>query len=343
MKRHPPPSQIVFLPDATGHPVAVAVSYQHGTLIEVWNFRSTDDDDDEPIVIEFRATAEPNYGQMVFNQHTSTLLVSNSLRGSIYCFHLSQRVPHAATHSLSDVDYYKAMEADQNLYIDSYFEIPLASNVIDFVDLSTATTEPSFFYTSPEGVTQVHLSEDLLKIYAPQISPASIDNTEVQAVSTQGPEPVASELVPEVNEAEEIAPSISLKDQIAVDVDVAVASDRESEPSSRTSTPLPKTSRTIRRNLRKSALAKASKAEVATTPAPFSDTASMVPEANGAESDVSSSAEPLSMPLPAPAVELSAIKSTLVEMEDNVYARISKLVTDQLAAQGSYCSVCRID
>jgi hypothetical protein len=169
------PSQIVFLYGENRFPRFVAFSQRQGTFIELYDLA----DLSEPCFrFELRAPASffrggeqgdlhSLFGHMTYQPSVETLLVSHSVRASVFALHLNFQDDESRDYS-ADVEYFRRLlqgsggQRAKRVQADYVVEIPAPEYVVGFAaDEMTIPQEISLFPVHPERINEVHVDKNV--------------------------------------------------------------------------------------------------------------------------------------------------------------------------------------
>lgn len=155
-------SSIVFLADPSARPTALAISSHHGTFLRIVPLHRTSNGDS---TLEFVLPGSPDdsthFGHMAYHSPTSTLFVSNSLRGSLFTFQIAFDPLDALQSNEADDDAaFFAIRPVQGTTrpprIEHVLEIPTPDPIIGFsLDDSKDDDTLSALVVHPAGIHQI--------------------------------------------------------------------------------------------------------------------------------------------------------------------------------------------
>lgn len=199
----------------------VAISYDEGRTVHLNNMQGQ--------VLTSITLTQPqgdslpkSFGRLSYNSTFSTLMLSSSLRGSVYAFHVRPAAPaeplllgtggrdldwlvHAATSPRASVP---------SARISGMLELSCPKHTLEYVDATAEEADASLFCVALDGISQVHIDSHVLYQLTQQSADEDLSGLQDNVPPNEAPR------------------GVNFKDAIAVEVDEVVDTDRESQTAS---------------------------------------------------------------------------------------------------------------
>lgn len=322
-------SLVPFDASASSKGYFVAISYEQGRILHVCNLLGNVL---SSVTLEQPSDADmpASFGRLSYNPAYSSLMLSSSLRGSLFALRVAP-TPPAEPSLLSlgdrDLDYLihastSPRNSSPSARIDRLLELPCHKHALEYVDASADLDDPSLFCVALDGISQVHVDSNVLQEFA--AAPATPVVAQHDRNTTASNTPDSSSAEPHTG---------SFKDAIGVDLDTAIATDRESHTGSPSLKPRITSDEQVCCDSDRCSGIRLMNCTADTLctmqPPPF--ISSLKTRALSASTKKSPSANAAAHNQPLPESNMS---EQLHEFEERLFSRVERLVTEREAAAG---------